>query len=54
MVQYIYFKGKKIFYLKGFGINADIRLYGSCATGLALPDSDIDLSVLGFEDANRN
>jgi non-canonical poly(A) RNA polymerase PAPD5/7 len=24
-------------------------LYGSCATGLALPESDIDLSVLGLE-----
>lgn len=30
-------------------MNADIRLFGSCATGLALPESDIDLSVLGFE-----
>ena len=27
----------------------DIKLYGSCATGLALVDSDIDICVLGFE-----
>ena len=31
------------------GTLVDIRLFGSCATGLALIDSDIDICVLGFE-----
>jgi predicted nucleotidyltransferase len=35
-------------------LNTDIRLYGSCATGLALPDSDIDLGILGFEMISKN
>ena len=26
----------------------DIRLFGSCATGIQLPDSDMDISVFGF------
>jgi len=29
--------------------NANIRLFGSCATGLALPESDIDFGITGFE-----
>ncbi|CAD8150789.1 unnamed protein product [Paramecium octaurelia] len=29
--------------------NATVRLFGSCATGLALPESDIDIGVTGFE-----
>lgn len=28
---------------------ASIRLFGSCATGLTLPDSDIDIGITGFE-----
>lgn len=27
----------------------DVKVFGSCATGLALPSSDIDLLVTGFE-----
>lgn len=26
----------------------DIRLFGSCATGIQLPDSDMDISIFGF------
>ncbi|CAK73312.1 unnamed protein product (macronuclear) [Paramecium tetraurelia] len=29
--------------------NATVRLFGSCATGLALPESDIDIGITGFE-----
>jgi non-canonical poly(A) RNA polymerase PAPD5/7 len=31
------------------GIPTDVRLYGSCSTGLALPSSDIDIFITGFE-----
>ena len=27
----------------------NLRLYGSCATGLALPTSDMDIGITGFE-----
>jgi len=27
----------------------DLRIFGSCATGLSLPTSDIDLGITGFE-----
>lgn len=30
-------------------LESEIRLFGSCVTGLALPDSDIDIGILGFE-----
>ncbi|CAD8057830.1 unnamed protein product [Paramecium primaurelia] len=29
--------------------NSTVRLFGSCATGLALPQSDIDIGITGFE-----
>ncbi|CAD8067939.1 unnamed protein product [Paramecium sonneborni] len=29
--------------------NSTVRLFGSCATGLALPESDIDIGISGFE-----
>ncbi|CAD8057127.1 unnamed protein product [Paramecium primaurelia] len=29
--------------------NSQVRLFGSCATGLALPESDIDIGITGFE-----
>ncbi|CAD8064002.1 unnamed protein product [Paramecium sonneborni] len=29
--------------------NSTVRLFGSCATGLALPESDIDIGITGFE-----
>ncbi|CAK65799.1 unnamed protein product (macronuclear) [Paramecium tetraurelia] len=29
--------------------NSNVRLFGSCATGLALPESDIDIGITGFE-----
>ncbi|KAM3134029.1 hypothetical protein pb186bvf_013871 [Paramecium bursaria] len=35
------------------GTLVDIRLFGSCATGLALIDSDIDICVLGFEQLQK-
>lgn len=30
-------------------IQINLRLYGSCATGLALPTSDMDVGIMGFE-----
>jgi non-canonical poly(A) RNA polymerase PAPD5/7 len=30
-------------------IQADTRLFGSCSTGFALPTSDIDIFITGFE-----
>ncbi|CAD8135405.1 unnamed protein product [Paramecium pentaurelia] len=42
---------QKVFY----GIPDDmIQLFGSCATGLALIDSDIDIGISGFQPMNRN
>ncbi|CAD8139797.1 unnamed protein product [Paramecium pentaurelia] len=42
---------QKVFY----GIPDDmIQLFGSCATGLALIDSDIDIGISGFQSINRN
>lgn len=32
---------------------ARVKLYGSCKTGLALAESDVDLSVIGFEYATK-
>ncbi|CAD8061344.1 unnamed protein product [Paramecium sonneborni] len=38
-----------------FGIPDDmIQLFGSCATGLALIDSDIDIGISGFQPMNKN
>jgi DNA polymerase sigma len=28
---------------------ADLKVFGSCLTGLALPESDLDLCITGFE-----
>lgn len=33
---------------------AGLRLFGSCATGLSLPTSDIDLGITGFESHPKN
>jgi len=33
--------------------HGDARLFGSCATGLALPDSDIDFAIVGVQVYNR-
>lgn len=30
-------------------VDSDAGMFGSCATGLALPDSDIDITISGFE-----
>lgn len=38
-----------IFMIISLDYNANIRLFGSCATGLALPESDIDFGITGFE-----
>jgi len=32
----------------------DLRIFGSCATGLSLPTSDIDLGITGFETHPRS
>lgn len=31
-----------------------MRIFGSCATGLSLPTSDIDLGITGFESHSKN
>jgi DNA polymerase sigma len=33
--------------------NVDARIYGSCATGLSLPYSDVDIGIIGFENEPR-
>ena len=32
----------------------DLRLFGSCATGLALSTSDVDVGIMGFEMLPKN
>jgi DNA polymerase sigma len=33
--------------------NIELHIFGSCATNLALPSSDIDIGVSGFENVPR-
>ena len=35
-----------------FGTKIDVRVFGSCQTGLSLPNSDIDICLLGFNYKN--
>ena len=34
-------------------MNADVKIFGSCATGLALESSDVDLALMGFENVPK-
>ena len=42
-----------MFIKKNKDANTDARIYGSCATGLALPYSDVDIGIIGFENESR-
>ncbi|CAK75465.1 unnamed protein product (macronuclear) [Paramecium tetraurelia] len=38
-----------IHHISQLDFNSQVCLFGSCATGLALPESDIDIGITGFE-----
>ena len=42
-----------IFYIFLDNPAAEVKLFGSSLTGLALPDSDIDYVICGFEQAPK-
>ncbi len=39
----------KFFILKYIAFNVKTKIFGSCATGLALTSSDVDIAVSGLE-----